>query len=253
MSVPIVELELPEGRPIQVATPPALKRAHFTRLRALWSGGRPTQVTKLKGLDLDLVIHGFLCVLDSGVSPVPEVAVTRRGLAALSEAKQALIQRQSPHHELAERLALHLRSKGLWTWTNVEFAAPAGPRCDGTLRPGAELVRPDIFACTPSNLARSASPFCVEVKVTKSDYRADLADPTKRAGYRDIASSLYFACPAGLIAVDELPTGCGLYEELPDGTFRISRRASRTPGFVLSADTAMTLMLKRQEPRDRDD
>lgn len=51
-----------------------------------------------------------------------------------------------------------------------------------------------------------------EVKVSRSDLLSELARPDKRQAAMDASSHFWFACPVGLMHVDEVPEGCGLIE-----------------------------------------
>jgi hypothetical protein len=200
-------------------------------------------VAKLESVDFDLQVHGFLETVDNGYTASIVLTLTKLGLAHLNEARQKLITAQRPHHELGQRLATHLRGKGLHTWENVEFCNP-----DWTQPRLWSVVRPDVFACLPSLKARNAAPAIYEVKVSRADFLADLAKPEKRRAYADLAEAVYYCCPDGLIAKEELPEGFGLLCEVAGGEFELRKNARRSKGFELAIDTAMTLMVKRQVP-----
>lgn len=51
-----------------------------------------------------------------------------------------------------------------------------------------------------------------EIKTSRSDFRTDVNDPSKQAGWRAMSSGHYFVAPAGIIRPDELPEGSGLVE-----------------------------------------
>lgn len=227
---------------------PRLGPAHISRLRKLWSYGRPVHVSSLSGIDLDLAVHGLVEPVDNGRSPNAVLAVTQKGVIHLNEVRQGRISAQQPHHALGHRLSTYLRAKGLYTWENVEFCNPdwTQPRTWG-------VVRPDVFACFPYMKARNAAPVIYEVKVSRADFLADLAKPEKRAAYAVLAEAVYYCCPEGLIDKAEVPDGFGLLVENEPGRFTLVKRARRTKDFVLHADTAMTLMVKRQEPLREDD
>lgn len=65
----------------------------------------------------------------------------------------------------------------------------------------------------------------VEVKVSRSDFRRELDDPTKRAPWENLASECWFAAPAGVIPLQEIPEGWGLIEVIKGGKLRAKRRA----------------------------
>lgn len=232
---------MPDGEPVDCPSRPRLTHGHGTRLRKLWSYGRPVHVVELSGIDLDLAVHGLVQPVDAKNSASAVLAVTKLGVAHLNEIRQAQIKAQRPHHELGERLAAHLREKGMFTWENVEFSNPdwTQPRRWG-------VVRPDVFACMPAMKVRNAAPAIYEVKVNRADFLADLAKPEKREAYAALAEAVYYCCPEGVIAKDEVPDGFGLVCEVAKGQFELHKKARRAKGFELATDTAMTLMVKRQ-------
>ncbi len=234
---------LPDGEAIECATKPVLTPAHISRLRKLWSLGRPMLAGELGGIDLDLIVHGFAETAGGAYTQTAMLTVTRRGVAHLNEARQGLIGAQRPHHELGGRLAQHLQGKGLHTWENVEFINPdwTQPRRWGS-------VRPDVFACLPSLKAESAAPAIYEVKVRRADFLSDLAKPEKREAYAQLAEAVYYCCPDGLIDKAEMPDGFGLLVEVAPGSFELKKKACRQKKFVMAVNTAMTLMVKRQMP-----
>lgn len=63
-----------------------------------------------------------------------------------------------------------------------------------------------------------------EIKVSRSDFNNELADPTKREGAETWANECYFAMPTGLVKADELPEGWGLVE-LNKGGLRKKKNA----------------------------
>ena len=113
-------------------------------------------------------------------------------------------------------------------------------------------MRPDVFACLPVLSPEKASPAIYEVKVSRADFRADVARPEKRQAYRDLAEAVYYCCPEGMVAASEVPDGCGLLVEKAPGLFALAKRARSIKNFVLAGSTAMTLMVKRQVPLSRD-
>ncbi|PWJ46915.1 hypothetical protein SAMN06264364_14419 [Quadrisphaera granulorum] len=52
----------------------------------------------------------------------------------------------------------------------------------------------------------------VEIKVTRADFRSDVAKPDKQAPWRAIAHQHAYAVPEGLVEVSEVPKGSGLIE-----------------------------------------
>lgn len=232
---------LPDGSPIDCERP-VLTKTHCTRLRKLWSLGRPAHLPELGAMELDLIVHGLLesVVSTSNGWASAVVQVTKRGVAYINDARQSVIQAQRPHHDLASRLSLHLRSKGYLTWENISFPNPneAAGRCWDT-------VRPDVYACLPSLRARNIQSAIYEVKVNRSDFLSDLAKPDKRKAYAELAEVVYYCCPQGMICKDEVPDGCGLIVESRPEVFDLVKRARRRKTFAIPLDTALTLMVKR--------
>lgn len=71
--------------------------------------------------------------------------------------------------------------------------------------------RLDVFVMNtyPSNHFRR---IVYEIKIDRADFLREIAQPNKRAGAEFFANECYFAAPAGLIKVRELPDGWGLVE-----------------------------------------
>jgi hypothetical protein len=65
-----------------------------------------------------------------------------------------------------------------------------------------------------------------EFKVTREDFLKELSDPNKRREATEIASQFSFCAPAGIIKIDELPTGAGLVEVFHNGNYNITREGA---------------------------
>ena len=103
--------KLSAGVPFECAALPKLSQPHISYLRKIWSAGRPLSVAKLSALDLDLIVHGFIESTPATYGGYVMLTATRLGAVYLSDARQALIAAQRPHHELGARLAAHLQQK----------------------------------------------------------------------------------------------------------------------------------------------
>lgn len=57
----------------------------------------------------------------------------------------------------------------------------------------------------------------IEIKVSRGDYRSEVARPQKRAAAMLLSNRFYFAVPHGLVRVEEVPVDCGLIEVWPSG------------------------------------
>jgi hypothetical protein len=61
-----------------------------------------------------------------------------------------------------------------------------------------------------------------EVKVSRADFKAEVARPWKRAPAMTVCNTFYFAVPDGLVTLDEVPKDCGLVTVSPTG--KVTRR-----------------------------
>lgn len=90
----------------------------------------------------------------------------------------------------------------------------------------------------------------VEVKVSRADFHRELDDPSKRKPFEDVSHEFYFAAPRNLVAVEELPKGCGLLEATAK-TLRCTRRATqREPRDVPGGMLAMILRAAAKRAED---
>lgn len=51
-----------------------------------------------------------------------------------------------------------------------------------------------------------------EIKVTRSDFNQELANPEKRVTAEELSNECFFVTPVGMVLVDEIPEGWGLLE-----------------------------------------
>lgn len=67
----------------------------------------------------------------------------------------------------------------------------------------------------------------VEVKRSRSDFVREIANPDKRAWYEQQFGECYFAVPYGLVSVDEVPDGWGLFVVTKNGSKLRRKKAAR--------------------------
>ncbi len=79
----------------------------------------------------------------------------------------------------------------------------------------------DLGLPTRAQLASPATPvgddggferIAIEIKVTRSDFLADVRNPAKQARWRELADRHAYAVPAGLVSASEVPAESGLIE-----------------------------------------
>lgn len=106
------------------------------------------------------------------------------------------------HNGLAHDLAEHLRaSTERLCWEDMQLGPSGSPR-------------PDVYT-----MQKSYSRFCpiaYEVKVSVADFRRDVT-AGKWQSYLQFSGGVTFAVPAGLIAKEDVPKGCGLMVRGPNG------------------------------------
>lgn len=108
---------------------------------------------------------------------------------------------------------------------------------------GANSCRSIDFAAVHKWPSKGHRFVCIEVKVSKSDWRQEIDTPEKRAPFETRAHEFWFAAPKGIIPVEELPDGCGLLE-----THGTQLRKTRAAVFRRNAPgptTSMMIMLMR--------
>jgi len=90
-----------------------------------------------------------------------------------------------------------------------------------------------------------------EVKVSRSDFLREIANPAKREPAMAVSNFFYFAAPRDLIAASEVPEGCGLVEVIPRTAkvvVRAPRRSVASPSWeFLAAVGRGAFRLVRQE------
>lgn len=140
------------------------------------------------------------------------------------------------HNELASSLAAHLRQPGSrrrLTWENITFNCGDGA--------DAWSCRPDVFSIVPALDSARTQPWTCEVKVSRADFLSDIrSEKWKR--YRRFSCRIWFAAPAGMIEVSELPQGVGLYVFGQDGWKPIAK-PKFCKGWQLSDRDLMRLIL----------
>lgn len=99
------------------------------------------------------------------------------------------------HRELCEIGAKYLRGNCSWRLKSefvlIEFVSSC-------------IEQPDIFGI------KGAHNTLIEVKVSRSDFKADFKKPFRNGEIKGIGATRYYLCPTGLIKESELPDKWGL-------------------------------------------
>lgn len=157
---------------------PLLDKRALSRLRHYFERRHYHRELQGDGQDLVLLHHGLLGRYEH--QGYAHHAVTDLGERVLGLAREAEIARRRPHNDLANRLATWLVSEQHRTvWLNVEF------RIDRTVEGyrKREAMRPDIFSLVASYEETRIRPVVHEVKVSRADFQAELANAEKRELY----------------------------------------------------------------------
>lgn len=158
----------------------------------------------------------------SGIKPVSDkqktgsqmVAHVRKALRNRHATHPARIQEWCYFEELVIGSARHRRDVSQWFQRerpDSSIATDYDPTRAGQ--------RIDGFAIARWTSAK-ARRIAYEIKVSRSDFLAELKDPDKRAAALACANEFYFVVPVGLIKPDEIPPECGLIEVMDNGRTR---------------------------------
>jgi len=142
------------------------------------------------------------------------------------------------HDELAQDLASHLRTERRMVWCDLQLGPAGSPR-------------PDVFAIFKS--FASPCPTAYEVKVTRSDFLADVT-AGKWQSYLRFAGAVYFAADRSLgLSKADVPTHCGLLVRGETGAWRAVKRPVVNP-LTIPQEALLKLLIdgvEREGPKVR--
>lgn len=176
----------------------ALSRIHDQRLRQMYrSAGWPCQDT----VEIELLAAGFL----ERIAPPsrPEyLRVTDAGMQRLAEALNQNRATLDTHEALVARVAEHQVSYDRIAYRGLTLLA----------KPAEQWLhlKPDVFSIRNTTVEDYVEPVVHEIKVKRSDLRADLKKPEKRAGYLALSAECYYVLAEGVGEPDEVPEECGV-------------------------------------------
>lgn len=122
------------------------------------------------------------------------------------------------HNDLAADLAKSLVTESRMIWTDMQLGPQGSPR-------------PDVYTIERSYVR--PNPTAYEVKVSVSDFRADVTI-AKWSRYLEYAHAVVFACPLGLLTKADLPEQCGLIVR-GDGGWRYAKKPVVNPRPIAQA------------------
>lgn len=88
-----------------------------------------------------------------------------------------------------------------------------------------------------------------EIKTSRSDFKREIEDPTKRAPLEAVAHEVYFLTSPGLVKLDEVPEGWGLIEPRGD-TLTVRKAATQRRLEVLPWKLVASIARRAVEPSD---
>lgn len=216
---------------------PLLTRKHHQRLRFYWRGGARGGGSRTDNIDLDLAALEMITRRESG--GIVFFTITNSGEKELAAEKDREVARRKPHNDMASRLGAWLRAQGRVTWENIELRAVFEDAHRAH-------VRPDVYSLVQTYEEKRLCPCIHEVKVSRADFLSDVANPKKRASYSQIAEMVYYAAPAGMIKLGEVPDECGLVVEITEGEFEVIKKPKKK-AITLTPHHFMNLILKPGE------
>ncbi|TES73130.1 hypothetical protein E2P84_22490 [Burkholderia cepacia] len=212
-----------------------LSRQHYKRPHFYWQGRGHGSAGNADAIDLDLAAAGPIVRIECRYGGV-YFAISHAGEVGLAAEKAREMERRKPHHDLGGRVAPWRRDSGRITWENVELLVDieAG---------GRHAIRPDVFSMAATYDEQRINPCVDEVKVSRADFLADVAQVEKPAGYAMVAEVTYYVPPAGMVDPSEVPSESGLLVEREPGMFEVLKRPKKRR-VSLTTHHFMNLILK---------
>lgn len=175
-----------------------LTRSHDRRLRQMYrSAGWPC----LDTIEIDLLAAGLLeRVMPQGGSEY--LRLTDAGLERLTAALHQNRGALDEHEALVTRVAEDQVRNGRIAYRGLTLLA----------KPAEQWLhmRPDVFSIRNTTVEDYIEPIVHEIKVKRSDLRADLKKLEKRSGYLALSSECYYVIASGIAKPEEIPPECGV-------------------------------------------
>lgn len=182
---------------------PELAATHRRRLREMWrSAGWPCR----DPVELDLLAAGLMQRQWDGQGR-ETLRVTDAGIQWLAAKRQQSQAARGAHEALVERVALEMQRAGRLVWRGLSLrAALVGE--DG--RTQWQIAMPDVFSIRHTTVEDWVEPVVHEIKVSRSDLRADLRRPAKGQAYQSLCSQCWYVVKRGIADEDDVPALYGL-------------------------------------------
>lgn len=242
---------------------PALSPAHLKRLHDVWrSAGWPCA----DALELELLAGGWLTRHwdDAGR---PSLRASDGALQQLAAKRRRHQQALSAHESLVARVALEMQRAGRVVWRGLSLRAPlpgfaAAPKqpAPGETQHSDEppptptrwvTAMPDVFSIRNTTVEDYVEPVVHEIKVSRSDLRADLMRADKGLAYLALSGQCWYVLQRGIAQVEEVPAHFGVIWADPQG-LEVARSAPRR-AMRLGFAVWMALAKARAEQRPDED
>jgi hypothetical protein len=198
-----------------------LSRLHQRRLRTYYrSAGWPC----LDNIEVDLLAAGLI-VRVSQVGGADTIRVTESGMEAIAVALEGNRRALGAHEALVLQVAQHVAAQGRLAFRGLPMRGLCGDAWRG--------CRPDVYSLRNTTVLDYSRPMIHEIKVSRADLLADIADVDKRTAYQALSSEFYYVMPAGMAQLAEIPFDCGVMYAGDAGlvTARPSEHRPVRPGF----------------------
>lgn len=222
----------------------SLNKKSVSRLKWYFQNSTRAMTALPDETDLELSVAGFIQRVEPSWQGSIRYCITPRGERMVHALREQSKRQRAPHHELGSHLAqwLQQQGQGRLTWENASF--------DVESTGGVCTTRPDVFSmsCTLNPAKRDAQVH--EVKVSRADFLADVKNPAKRAAYFCLAPRVFYATPAGLITLEEVPPECGWVEQGAHGVgWSVRKKAPKKKGWQPWTERMWLTLVLRSHPQ----
>ena len=189
--------------PPSSASPSRLTALHQRRLAQVWrSAGWPC----LDAIELDLLAVGCLS-RHWDEQGRQTLRVTDQGIQVLAAKRRRHQAALSAHEGLVGQVVREMHRAGRVVWRGLSLRAPLPAESGATQW---ALAMPDVFSIRHTSVEDYAEPVVHEIKVSRSDLRADLQKAHKGAAYLALSSQCWYVLARGIADLEEVPVSFGV-------------------------------------------